>query len=137
MDAPSMGYLLEQMLAVAGRLPADTRYILKLMTHPDIVEHAQVYFNKFNYDTRCLRYSPPWSCRLESEAKYENIIHGWTGVEGGRTQDSWCVNCQKPSLLEDDYEGSEDEARDIALSEVEIARENKAALDILQGIYEE
>ena len=137
MDEDPKEALLEQMLAVAGRLPAETRYILKLLTHPEIVEHAQVYFSQFNYDTRCTRYSPPWSCRLESEAKYENIFHGWTGVEGGRTQDSWCDNCKKPTLLEDDYEGSEEQARDIALSEEEIARQNKQALEILQGIQED
>lgn len=137
MDDDPKEALLDQMLAIAGRLPAETRYILKLLTHPEIVEHAQIYFNQFNYDKRCLRYSPPWSCRLESEAKYENIIYGWTGAPGGKTQDSWCENCKKPTLLEDDYDRSEDEERDLALSEEEVARQNKEALDILRGIQED
>lgn len=138
MDDDPKEDLLEQMLAVAGRLPAETRYILKLLTHPDIVEHAQVYFNQFNYDKRCLRYAPPWSCRLESEAKFENIVFGWGGApEGNGTHNSWCDNCKKPTLLEDDYEGSEEQARDIALSEEEEARRNKEALDILRGIQED
>lgn len=131
--------LVDHIQGVLGYLPENTRHILRILAHPQVIEYTQEYFGKLDNKTRCLRYDPPWSCVRESEARYENIKHGWTGAPGpdGGTQDLWCPNCRTDDSMESRAEAIAEALRDESLSEEETARLNSEALHILERQMEE
>lgn len=130
--------LVDHIQGILGHLPENTRYILKVLAHPQIIEYTQEYFGKLDNKTRCLRYDPPWSCVREAEARYENVKYGWTAAPGtdGGTQDLWCANCRTGESVESRAEAIAEALRDERLSEEETALLNAEALHILESQME-
>lgn len=72
------------------------RWVLRALSHPDLIEHTKKYFNAMDKASMCTKYETPWSCAKEAEAKYENIKYGWLGAGSGvGFSEWWCDNCKK------------------------------------------
>lgn len=89
--------LLRKVEELIGFIPAETRALLKILAHPDVISDTKEYFNAMDENTRCRIYESPWSCARESEARYENIKFGWTGAPMG-FDESWCEPCRRKVL---------------------------------------
>lgn len=88
--------LIEVLQNIFGHIPQETRLVLKMLGHPNVIGHTKSYINKIDTSSRCTNYEPPWSCAREAEAKYENIKYGWLGAGAGvGFEDWWCDNCRK------------------------------------------
>lgn len=85
--------LIESIQEVLGRLPAETRLLIKILAHPDVIAYTNRYFSVLDPRTMCLTYEAPWNCVKEAEARYQTIHEGWLGGIGIDT--SWCENCRK------------------------------------------
>lgn len=86
--------LIDLIMSITGSLPPQTRYILRVLSHPEVVAHARAYFNSVDTTSRCTRYEAPWSCAQEAEARFENVKYGWLG-SGGVVDEWWCENCRR------------------------------------------
>ena len=84
---------IEEVKAVLGVEPPAIRQLLVALSHPALLEHTIKYFRSLDSTHDCKIYSPPWSCALEAEAKYENLKFGWLGSPVG-FDDHWCEPCR-------------------------------------------
>lgn len=91
--------LIDGVTELVGYEPLGIRVLLRVLAHPDLVQHTRRYFDDLDQAAKCQMYEPPWSCAKEAEAKYENIQYGWLGGAGGVGFDeSWCEPCRKKVL---------------------------------------
>jgi hypothetical protein len=91
--------LIDGIRDLVGYEPPGVRVLLRVLAHPDLVQHTRRYFDELDTSTKCIKYEAPWSCALEAEARYENIKYGWMGGAGGIGFDeSWCENCRRKVL---------------------------------------
>lgn len=88
-------FLSEIQRVAGGKLPANARYFLKLLAHPDLITHTVQFFTGFDVDLMCLKYEAPWSCVHETEAQFENVTSGWLGAGRGQLITEWCENCKR------------------------------------------
>lgn len=94
--------LLEHMRSILGHIPGNTNFLLKVLVHPDVIEHTKAYVRKMDVGSQCTQYAYPWSCIKEAEAHYENIKFGWLAGSGSGVglNDSWCENCRRKVMEE-------------------------------------
>lgn len=91
--------LIDGVKELVGHEPPGIRVLLRVLAHPDLVQHTRRYFEAHDRSTKCLTYEAPWSCAREAEANYENIKYGWLGGAGGIGFDeSWCEPCRRKVL---------------------------------------
>jgi hypothetical protein len=91
--------LIEGIKELVGHEPLGVRVLLRVLAHPDLVQHTRRYFDELDQSTKCRIYEAPWCCAREAEAKYENIKYGWTGAVGGISFDEfWCEPCRRKVL---------------------------------------
>lgn len=88
--------ILERIVEVTGTTMPGVKGILRLLAHPDVIEHTKRYFDIADVASRCQKYQDPWNCAREAEAQYENIKYGWLGAANGvGYSEWWCENCRK------------------------------------------
>lgn len=91
--------LISEIEAVLGLIPSQTRLILNLLVHPDVIDYTKRYIKAKDEAAKCTLFKPPWDCIKEAEARYENVSFG--GVGGSDMEfDSWCVACRKRVMEE-------------------------------------
>jgi hypothetical protein len=93
--------LIELMQTVVGRDIPGVREVIKLLSHPAVIEETNRYFSVLNPATMCLNYQAPWNCAREGDARYENMQFGWVGGANGiGYSEWWCENCRKKAMGE-------------------------------------
>lgn len=84
--------------SILGLTPANTRLILNVLAHPELIEHTKRYIRSKDYASRCTKYETPWDCIKEAEAKFENIKFGWLGSGNSSVElslDWLCEACHR------------------------------------------
>lgn len=93
--------LIKHLQEVHGKLPADTRQVIAMLSHPMVAPLMRRYLISLDANFKCARFESPWSCSMEANARYENIKFGWAGGASGIGLDeSWCGNCRRRVLEE-------------------------------------
>lgn len=91
--------LISSVKELVGYEPAGLRVLLRVLSHPDVVQDVSKYFSGLDTSLTCLKYEAPWSCAKEAEASYQNIKYGWLGGANGIGFDeSWCPSCRQKVL---------------------------------------
>lgn len=89
--------LIDAIEGVVGVVPNDTRRILRLLIHDDVIDATRLYLDEVGNSNACLVYDPPWDCIKESDEKYETLHYGM--MPGLRHDyawdDQWCERCLK------------------------------------------
>lgn len=82
-----------------GCVPISTRYLLDVLTRPDLIEYTKRYIRAMDKESECQNYQAPWNCARQAEAYYENIKYGWLGAganaNGIGLAEWWCENCRR------------------------------------------
>lgn len=87
--------LLDRLQELTGAPVPNVRYLLRVLSHPDVIKYTRHYFDSLDESTRCQKYEAPWSCAREAEARYENIKYGWLGAGNGvGYSEWWCEPCR-------------------------------------------
>jgi hypothetical protein len=87
--------LIDAMSSILGLTPQNTRLILNVLVHPDIIEETKAYIRANDFASLCEKFQAPWDCAKEAEAKFENQKHGWLGAGTSMEFDWWCEPCRK------------------------------------------
>lgn len=95
--------LIAKLQEAIGFVPANTSYILHVLSRPDVIDATKHYIKAVDKASMCQKYPAPWNCAKEAEARYENIKYGWLGApseSGLGFADWWCDACRK-KVMED------------------------------------
>lgn len=86
--------LISTIQELVGYLPLNTRDVLNILVHPEIIDVTKSFVKAMDKAGRCQKYIAPWSCAKEAEARYENIKYGWLAA-GDLQYEWWCEPCRK------------------------------------------
>lgn len=87
--------VIKKIETILGRVPDNTRTILNVLVHPDVINTTKRYIHVHDRSDLCQRYAAPWSCVREAEARFENLRLGWLGAASDVLDEiEWCEPCK-------------------------------------------